>query len=353
MSIFAPPWSRQAAVDESTDRRWQPSRETAVGIGVLLVAIVIFLVQVNVRAVAFGGLALSVSVYALIVATAAFGEGLVMLAGGFDLSIPWTMTMSALILTRFADGSNTRAMWAIPVVLGIGAMIGIVNGLGVVILRLPAIVMTLAMNVVVEGLVLLYTKGSARGISPHFLVSAMNNNVGSTGIPSPLMILVVLTVLGTLLQSATTFGRRVAAVGTSPRTAFLSGVNNARVVTAVYGVAGLCSALAGVLLVGYSGQSTLNVGDAYLLPAIAAVVLGGAAVSGGRGAFIGTVAGAVFIGTVDSLLAGMSVAPAWRTVIFGCVILFSAVVLQPGTLSWARRLAPVGRAETTRLRSHT
>ncbi|WP_326822086.1 ABC transporter permease [Streptosporangium sp. NBC_01756] len=318
------------------------SRESGIGAGVLAIAVIVLMLQVTVGGVAFSGLSSSVAAYALVVATAAFGQGVVMLSGGFDLSIPWTMTTAALLLTRFADGSDSAALWVIPAVLLLGAAIGAANGLGVVILRLPAIVMTLATNVVVQGLVLLYTEGSAQGVAPPVLGSLTNDRVG--GIPASAIALVVLLVAGSVLMSGTTFGRRVAAVGASPRTAFLSGVNNARVVVAVYAVSGLCAALAGILLAGYSGQSTLNMGDPYLLPVIAAVVLGGAAVTGGRGVFLGTLAGAVFIGTVQSLLATMSVAPAWRTVIFGCVILFSAVVLQPGTLTWARGLVSNARS---------
>lgn len=313
------------------------SRETGIGAGVLTISIIIFALQVTVGSVELSGLSSSVAAYVLVVATVAFGQGLVMLAGGFDLSVPWTMSMAALALTRFADGSDARAVWVIPLVLIMGALVGVINGLGIVCLRLPAIVMTLAMNVVLQGLVLLYTNGSAQGLSPPFLRSIMDGEVLGTSVPGPAAVLVVLLVLGTFLQSKSTLGRRVAAVGASPRTAFLSGVNNARVVIAVYSVSGFCAALAGILLAGYSGQSTLNMGDPYLLPAIAAVVLGGAAVTGGRGVFLGTLAGALLIGTVQSVLSTLSIDPAWRTIIFGCVILFSAIVLQPGTIDWARR----------------
>jgi len=323
------------------------SRETGIGLSVLAAAAVILALQVSIGSVSFPGLASSVAAYALIVAVAAFGQGLVMLSGGFDLSIPWTLTMAAMMLTRLADGSDLKAIWAIPFVLLLGAVVGVANGLGIVFLRLPAIVTTLAMNVVLQGLVLLYTNGSAQGVSPPVLREITNGHVGDSVVPRAAIVLVIVLAVGSLLQSKTTFGRRVAAVGASPRTAFLSGVNNARVVVAVYAVGGLCAALAGCLLVGYSGQSQLNIGDAYLLPTIAAVVLGGAAVTGGRGVFIGTLAGAVFIGAVQSVLATMSVDPAWRTILFGSVILFSAIVLQPGTVGWFRRLGDSLRVTRT------
>ncbi|GAA2133484.1 ABC transporter permease [Nocardioides bigeumensis] len=322
---------------------FHPSRETAIGLGVLSLAGLVFVLQVTVGSVQYSGLASSVSAYALIVAIAAFGQGLVMLSGGFDLSIPWVMSMSALAITRFADGSDSRALWVAPAILAAGAFIGVVNGLGIVMLRLPAIVMTLAMNVVLQGLVLLYTEGSARGVSPPSLRKVMDEDLPGTPIPGPVVLLAVLLLAGTLLQSKTGFGRRVASVGASARTAFLSGVNNARVVVSVYAISGVSAALAGVILAGYSGQSTLAMGDPYLLPTIAAVVLGGAAVAGGRGVFLGTLAGALFIAVVQSVLATMSVDAAWRTVIFGTVILFSAVVLQPGTITWARRLGGMAR----------
>jgi len=333
---------RQVSAAE-LNKGFRTSRETAIGLGVLSLATLVFALQITVGSVQYSGLASSVAAYALIVAIAAFGQGMVMLSGGFDLSIPWVMSMAALALTRFADGSDSRALWVVPAILAVGGLVGVVNGLGIVVLRLPAIVMTLAMNVVLQGLVLLYTEGSARGVSPPALRKIMDEDLPGTPIPGPVVMLLVLLLLGTLLQSKTGFGRRVASVGASARTAFLSGVNNARIVVAVYAISGVSAALAGVVLAGYSGQSTLAMGDPYLLPTIAAVVLGGAAVAGGRGVFLGTLAGAVFIAVVQSVLATMSVDAAWRTVIFGAVVLFSAVVLQPGTITWARRLGRLGR----------
>jgi ribose transport system permease protein len=218
----------------------------------------------------------------------------------------------------------------------VGALIGAVNGLAIVFLRLPPIVATLAMNVILEGLVLVYTGGTPRGFSPPAISSIMTGSVLGTIVPSALVLLVVLWLLGSFLLTGTTLGRSIYAVGDNGRVAFLSGINVPFVLCAVYAISGCAAALGGILLTGYSGQSALAMGDPYLLPSIAAVILGGASVLGGRGIYSGTVAGALFLSAMQALLQSFNVSSAFRTIIFGVVIVVSASILQLSRLQDTR-----------------
>jgi ribose transport system permease protein len=131
-----------------------------------------------------------------------------------------------------------------------------------------------------------------------------------------------------VLLSRTPFGRRVYAVGNSQRVAHLSGVNVGGVVIAVYAMSGLCSALVGIMLTGFGGQASLGMGDPYLLPSIAVVVIGGTLITGGRGKFIGMVGGVLLLTALQTLLAGTTIPPATRDVIYGAVILCAVVALR-------------------------
>jgi len=259
-----------------------------------------------------------------VTAVAAFGQSIVILIGGLDLSIPWTMTMSGVFLTAWSGRSVGSGLLALIAVLLLGALAGLVNGLGIVALRVPPVVMTLALNGVLEGAVLIYTNGAPTGNAPHFLISLMNGR-SSYGVPDGVWVLVAAALAGIFLMKGTTFGRRVYAVGASPRAAALAGLRVNATIVMVYVISGLSSALAGALLAGFSQQSYLGMGDQYLLPSIAAVVIGGASVLGGRGSYLGTIAGVLLLTSIGLVLSGSS-SDATKTVIFGASVLVTALL---------------------------
>lgn len=260
----------------------------------------------------------------VVTAIAAFGQSIVVLIGGLDLSIPWVMTMGGVLLTSWNGTSTGSGVLALIGVLCLGALVGTINGLGVVKLRVPPVVMTLAMNAVLQGAVLLYTSGAPEGNAPRFLITVMNNR-GPAGIPYSFWVLVGATLLGVFVLKGTTFGRRVYAVGASRRAAKLAGLHVNTTVVAVYAISGLTSALAGALLAGFGQQSFLGMGDQYLLPSVAAVVIGGASVLGGRGSYLGTVAGVLLLTSIGIVLSGRS-SDATKTVIFGAAVLVTALL---------------------------
>ncbi|WP_244828733.1 ABC transporter permease [Caballeronia sp. TF1N1] len=262
----------------------------------------------------------------LFLAVLGLGQGAVILTGGLDLSMPWLITLSGVLLTGLTHGLNGAAVWAAPVVLGVGLLVGIFNGVGVVMLGLPPIVVTLAANGLLQGLTLIYCNGSPQGWTPSVISEFVNARLGPLSLAAwsvPLFLAIAL-----LLLHRTPFGRRVYAVGNSPIAARLSGVRVGSTLIAVYCLSGLCSALVGLLLAGFSSQAFLGMGDPYLLPSIAVVVVGGALITGGRGHYLGVFGGALLLTALGTLLAGTTVPPAVRDIINGLVVLAAVITLR-------------------------
>lgn len=252
----------------------------------------------------------------------ASGAMMVILLGHIDLSIPWTVTAGAMMATALGGWIGTPGVWlAIPFGIFCGAVIGFLNGLGVAYLRLPSMIFTLGMNAVVQGLMVLHTGGFApqdhATDAMHFL--AVKRTI--LGIPNALFMWALVGIVVILLLRRTAFGRAVYAIGNRESVAYLSGINTNRVLIGCFAFSGACAAFSGVLLAGYSTKAYQAMGDPYLLPAIAAVVLGGTNILGGRGNYLGTIAGVILITLLQSILSVMQMPEAGRQVIYGLVII--------------------------------
>lgn len=259
-------------------------------------------------------------------AVLALGQGAVILTGGLDLSLPWTIGLSGILLAGLVQGSDAALLFAVPVVLAVAALIGLANGLGVVALGLSPIVVTLAMNGMLQGAALLYSNGTPAGFASPGLRWFMTGRIA--GFAPVAGFLVLFVGAGVLPLGRTAFGRRVYAVGNSLTAARLSGVRTGRVIVSVYVLSALCAALVGILLTGFSGQASLGMGDDYLLPSIAVVVVGGALITGGRGHYLGMVGGALLLTALQTLLAGTALPYAFRAILFGCVVLAAVLALR-------------------------
>jgi ribose transport system permease protein len=253
----------------------------------------------------------------------AAGQMLVVLVGGIDLSIPWVLNGAAIVLTTTGLGQTSRMPLAIAMALGLGAAVGVANGVGIAWLGVPAVVMTLGMDGVLQGLSLGLSKGLTCPSCGSYAPAPLRNLfVGQViGIPAELFVWVGVALFVTVLLTLTTFGRRVYAVGVSPRAAFLSGVGVRAVTIALYGLSGVFAAVAGIALVGYGGQPSLGLGDPYLFTSIAAVVIGGVSILGGRGHYVGVVAGSLTLVALITFLQAQRVPEYGRSIIYGLVIL--------------------------------
>ena len=195
-----------------------------------------------------------------------------------------------------------------------------------VLLRLPPIVVTLGMNGILQGVALLYSGGTPLGFAPAPVRWLMTGRLA--GITPVIFALAGFVAFATLLLGRTVFGRCVYAIGNSTRVARLSGVDVGRTTILVYALSGLCSALAGCMLAGFSGQASLGMGDDFLLPSIAVVVVGGTLITGGRGRYGGMLGGVLLLTALQTLLAGTMVPPSVREIVYGVVVLTAVVVLR-------------------------
>jgi ribose transport system permease protein len=253
----------------------------------------------------------------------AAGQAFVILIGGIDLSVPWVLNGAAILLVTSSLGRDGRALGAVLLTLGLGLGVGLVNGLGVAYLAVPAVVMTLGMNGVMEGLTLGRSNGltceSCASYAPHVVRSAVNGHV--LGLPGDLFVWLGVVLLVTFALSVTTFGRRVYVIGNNPRAAFLAAVNVRLVTVVLYMLSGMFAALAGIVLVGYGGQAALGMGDPYLFQSITAVVIGGVSILGGRGHYLGAVAGSITLVALISVLQAENMPEYGRNIVYGVTIL--------------------------------
>jgi ribose transport system permease protein len=261
----------------------------------------------------------------------ALGQGFVILAGGVDLSIPWVVTASGILVSSFA---GAQLFWAVPLIFGLCALVGLINGIGVVFLGVPAIIMTLGMYTTVEGVLLLYTNGNAGGNAPPAVVYLATAKWGE--IPVLGVAWIVLIVIVTFTLAYTSFGRRLYAVGLNKRVALFSGVNVRFETCAVYVISSLAAGFAGIALAGYVGETYLGMGDPYLFTSIAAVAIGGASILGGTGNYIGTVAGALTLAVLDAVLPTLGFQPSVLDIVYGTVILIAVAAAALGSRAGGR-----------------
>jgi ribose transport system permease protein len=250
----------------------------------------------------------------------ATGMMLVILLGQIDLSVPWSVAAGAMMACAAAAYGPMGVFLAIPFGIFCGVMIGVVNGIGVAYLRIPSMIITLATNAVAQGLMVVYTGGFSPQDSATGAMRYLATGFTIPGVPNAVLIWAIIGAAMVFVLTRTTFGRAVYGIGNRERAAYLSGIDTRRVVMIAFAVSGGLSALGGVLLAGYASKAAQSMGDAYLLPAIAAVVLGGTSILGGRGSYLGTVAGVILITLLQSILSVMQMPEAGRQIIYGVVI---------------------------------
>jgi ribose transport system permease protein len=251
------------------------------------------------------------------------GETIVILTGGIDLSVAWNLNLSAIFLTQLSV--HMPLFEAALIALGSAALVGLVNGMGVAYLPIPSLVMTLGMNAVLAGVTLVYTNGSPQGEAPDFARELAVGKLGGV-LPWALIFWAIFSAALIFLLRRTVFGKRLYAVGNNVRAAYLSGVPVRRVLVATYTLCGLCAGLGGIMLTGYSQQSYLGMGDLYVLPAIAAVVIGGTSILGGSGGYAGTIAGAITVVLLQNVLQIVGINPAGQQILYGLIILLMLFV---------------------------
>ncbi|MEO9228785.1 MAG: ABC transporter permease [Devosia sp.] len=266
----------------------------------------------------------STIVLAAFVGIVALGQTFVIIGGGIDLSIPWVLNAAAVLMTLLCGAQDLPLLWVAPLLLCGAASIGLINGVGVAVFGVPPIIMTLAANVILQGLVLVYTGGSPTPSAPALIKFLAVGRIGP--VPVIALIWVGLALGASVLLSKAAFGRHLYALGTSATVAAFSGVPTVRTTILTYVGSAVTAALAGMLLTGYSGQAYLGMGDSYLFTSIAAVAIGGASILGGSGHYLGTIAGALVLTILTGLLPALNLSSGALLVVYGAVILVTVSI---------------------------
>lgn len=262
------------------------------------------------------------------------GMTMVILTGGIDLSVGSILAFTGAVAAGlFKNGIELQGLnlsigftlfGVIWVSILVGGFLGWFNGLMITRFKVPAFVATLAMLTIARGLTMLYTKG--------FPITQLGDNFAYLGtgwflgIPMPVWISIFVVALSVFFINKTRTGRYIYAIGGNERAALLSGVNVNKVLVVVYMIAGVLSGVAGLLVTARLDSAQPNAGLSYELDSIAAVVIGGTSLSGGKGSIIGTVIGAGIIGVLNNGLVLLNVSPFWQQVIKGFVILLAVII---------------------------
>lgn len=297
-------------------RRIDPAVATAFGMIVLLLLLG-SLYSPNFLSPAYLLQQLKVAAFLGVIATGAY---IVILLGQIDLSVPWVVAAGGMMSAAATAYGPAGEVLAIPFGVACGVALGFVNGIGVGYLRIPSMIITLATNAVAQGLMVVHTGGYSPVDSASAAMRFIATGETLFGLPNALLVWAAVGGGAAFLLNRTVFGRYVYAIGNRERAAYLSGVDTRGVVMFAFAISGGLSAFGGVLLAGYASKAAQAMGDPYLLPSIAAVVLGGTSILGGRGTYSGTVAGAILITLLQSILSVMQMPEAGRQVIYGVVI---------------------------------
>ncbi|WP_150954585.1 ABC transporter permease [Microbacterium testaceum] len=297
-------------------------RKSVLAVYAALALLIVFTLIVRPNLTSQGSLT-TIVVFASVTALVGLGQGAVIFMGGIDLSLPSTMTASAIIFAGITRGDGDLLIPGLGVALALALIVGVFNGVGVTAFGIHPVIMTLAMGAIVGGATLGYTGGSVTGAPPASVRDFMTAPV--LGLPAAIWLLILLTILVTIGARTTTLGRRIQAVGMNKVAARLGGVHTGRLEMSTYIVSAVCAAVAGVMLSGLASQSYLGMGEPYLLSSIAVVALGGASFSGGRGHFLGTVGAALLLSLLTSLLTTFQLPEAVRQIVLGAVILLAVI----------------------------
>lgn len=247
----------------------------------------------------------------------AIGQTLVVIMGGIDLSVSGVVALSAVVCAE-VTASNGPVM-GILVSLIMCALMGTFNALGITILKIPPMVMTLASGTILSGGLLIYTNGAPKSASIPLLSWLAKGTVGF--IPASFLLWILLTLFGVWIAHGTVTGRYAFALGSGVPSSRASGVSVVKTSVVLYTLCSVLAGIAGLVLLGFTGTSSLTMGTSYQLLSIAAVVLGGTSILGGSGHAGGTVAGTLLLTVLTAVLTSLNLGEALRQVTLGAIII--------------------------------
>jgi ribose transport system permease protein len=248
----------------------------------------------------------------------AAGQTMVMLTGGIDLSVVSVAMGSAFLMTTTALTLGT--VTAVAIGLGLGLVVGAINGVGVALLGVQPLVMTLGTGLMTQGVIIVYSQRilASRSIVPDFIHAIGSDRLGI--IPFDLFLWLPIAALVIVTLRQTGFGRLLYAIGDNPEGCRLAGVRVWRILLIDYVLCALLASIAGFVLVGHTNSADLSLASTYLLPSIAAVIIGGASIFGGRGGYAGSIIGALILTVLDGLLTLLDSPEPIKQILYGAII---------------------------------
>ena len=244
---------------------------------------------------------------------------------GLDLSVGYMATITAVFTAAIMDGQNANLWLAILVAIGLGIAVGLVNGVLTAYVKLPPLVVTLAMANILQGIINAYTAGKNITGRPSPVLQIIAAK--STGMfPNVLFILLIVTPIVMIVMYKTKWGLKLFGSGANETAAYLSGVNVKMVRCTAFIISGTLASLMGLMLIGNMGIAFKDMGSNYVMPSIAAVVVGGVSLTGGEGNYVGVLLGAIFLQTLTNLLVALGWGDAGKWTGFGIVLFVLLIV---------------------------
>ena len=255
----------------------------------------------------------------------AAGQTLIMLTGGIDLSVASVATGAAYLLST--NVSSMGSTTALVLALAFGLLVGLLNGIGVALLRVQPLVMTLGTGLMVGGIMIVYSQQmlASQPQVPEFIQALGSGKLWGV-VPINLFLWLILAAAMIFGLARTGYGRLLYAVGDNPEACHLAGIRVWRVILVNYVLCSFLAAVAGLILVGSTKAADLGLAEVYLLPSVAAVIIGGTSIFGGRGGYAGSIVGAIMLTVLTSLLTLLDVIEPLKQILYGAIILILAAV---------------------------
>ncbi len=288
----------------------------------LLIAIGLFLIGgiINVRFLSLTNIG-SILGLAALLGFAAAGQTLVVaVGGGIDISAGSMMSLGAIIAVQVMNIRNLLILPSLVYILITGAIIGLINAGGIIRAKVPPLVMTLAMASVITSIQLLYSGGTPEG-KPAPIITFIGTARLLPMLPYLVIVAIITVILMQFLLNRTVFGRHFFATGNNVNAAFLSGVRVHRIKTLVYMFSGMLAGTAGFWFAAYNTFINVNIANHFVLPSVAAVIIGGTPFSGGKGAYTGSIVGAIVLTLVESILIMLKMEEAGRKIFYGIILI--------------------------------